>query len=275
MCELVALRDLRAGDEVSVCWVGDAADRSQRHEAVACLPRARRRAGVGDTSVTGPNMGGASATGARTRRAAAAQGVVCACMRCRLEGRRRGRMDGGAWALAERESVRAMAALYMQQGRHEEAFAVYAELVERAPADADALHARAGALLEGGWWPEAHLLFRLGAELAPTHPGLALHAAKEAAYGAGDGPAPATAGGTAPATAGGKGVADASGTAEGVAGGSGSGGGGGGGVKHAACWQVPAFEELLPGQEAQAFVTVGARGVLRCVAHEGDDGRCG
>eukprot|EP00802_Teleaulax_amphioxeia_P005914 Tamp_05918.p2 GENE.Tamp_05918~~Tamp_05918.p2 ORF type:complete len:277 (+),score=37.31 Tamp_05918:1278-2108(+) len=70
----------------------------------------------------------------------------------------------------------------MQQHRYPEAFRLYSQIVEAQPADADAMHARGGALLEAGLWPEAHAMFRDAAAQHPLHPGLLLHASKELAY---------------------------------------------------------------------------------------------
>ena len=44
----------------------------------------------------------------------------------------------------------------MQQQRHADAFALYSRILSIRPEDGAALHARGGALLEAGFWPEAH-----------------------------------------------------------------------------------------------------------------------
>ena len=87
-------------------------------------------------------------------------------------------MEGGFTV----EELRALGDLAMQQHRYPEAFQLYSHILEAHPTDGDALHARGGALLEGGLWPEAHAVFRAAAALAPLHPGLLLHSKKELAY---------------------------------------------------------------------------------------------
>lgn len=103
--------------------------------------------------------------------------MVCKCARCRYEGQ--GWAQGGGLTV---EELRALGDLAMQQHHYPEAFQLYSHILEAHPTDGDALHARGGALLEGGLWPEAHAVFRAAAVLAPLHPGLLLHSKKELAY---------------------------------------------------------------------------------------------
>jgi len=102
---------------------------------------------------------------------------VCQCVRCRYEGPASAHERGFGV-----EELRALGDLAMQQHRYPEAFRLYSQIVEAQPADADAMHARGGALLEAGLWPEAHAMFRDAAAQHPLHPGLLLHASKELAY---------------------------------------------------------------------------------------------
>ena len=74
--------------------------------------------------------------------------MVCKCARCRYEGQ--AWAQGGGLTV---EELRALGDLAMQQHHYPEAFELYSHIVEAHPTDGDALHARGGALLEGGLWP--------------------------------------------------------------------------------------------------------------------------
>jgi len=114
---------------------------------------------------------------------------VCSCFRCRFELRRRSFRSsgcclagGGLGSGFLEEELLELAALGMQSARYAEAYELYGLVIDRNPSHGDALHGRGAAMLEAGYWLQAHVHFRKAAAQAPQHERLAAQAKKEQAY---------------------------------------------------------------------------------------------
>ena len=153
---LVALRDVAAGEELTVAYV----------------PVAR-------------------SAEARADELASRYGFRCVCERCALErdwGAREGDREGVRAAdaaspsrLAPRDLIR-LADQAQEEARYEDAERAARVAVAADPSNGDAAHKIGVALLGQGRWAEAHAAWREGFASAPKHPALAAQAAKDEAY---------------------------------------------------------------------------------------------
>ena len=154
---LRALRDLHAGDEVTLSFVAPTLPLAERREALRALLGAR-----------------AAQTGRCGRRTCACATWQCACERCAFEARVHGALDTPA--------LRRLAFCALEDGRFDDAERIFDAWIRAAPHDGDAHHALGAARLSAGRWAGARAAWARGMALASAHPLLGALAAKERAY---------------------------------------------------------------------------------------------
>ena len=161
---LVALRDVAAGEELTVAYVPVARSAQERADELASR-----------------------------------YGFRCRCERCALErgwgaqeGVQEGAQEGaeavsraadaaGLSRLAPRDLVR-LADQAQEEARYEDAERAARAAAAADPSNGDAAHKIGVALLGQGRWAEAHAAWREGFARAPKHPALASQASKDEAY---------------------------------------------------------------------------------------------